>query len=172
MFLAAWKLEMHGARLMDARRYDEALKCYRQLTEKVKPTAYHWEMLARCYEWVGETEQAESAGRRALEADEGRFGALRLLARLSIAQGHYAQARDYVQKALVAERRPPAGQPRFLLAVGRLLDRTSRRRQTAGDTDAFTRDPEQDDEQWCGWARDFLNGYERAFGEQSHARPH
>ena len=172
MLMAAWKLEMRGARLMDARQYDEALKCYLRLTEKVKPTAYHWEMLARCYEWVGETERAESAARSALEADEGRFGSLRLLARLCIAQGHYAQARDYVQKALLAERRPPAGRPRFLLAVGRLLERTSGRRQTAVDTDAPTKHSEQDDEQWCGWARDFLNGYERAFGEQPHVRPH
>ena len=171
MFVAAWKLEVRGARLMDGRRFDEALECYRKLTEETKPRAYHWEKMAQCYEWVGETEQAETAARRALEADEGGFGALRLLARLSIAQGHYAQARDYVQKALSARCRPAAGQPRFLLAAARLVGGMFERGQDAIDADSATRDPEQDSADWCGWAREFLHGYERAFGEQSHARP-
>ncbi len=172
MFVAAWKLEVRGARLMDAGRYDEALKCYRKLMEERKPRAYHWEMIARCYEWVGETEQAENAARRALEADGSGFGALRLMARLSIAQGCYAQARDYVQKALSARCRPAAGQPRLLLAAARLLGGMFRPRQAGRDTHPVTKGPEQDDAQWCGWAREFLHEYERAFGEQSHASPH
>lgn len=171
MFLAAWKLEMCAVRRMGARKYEEALECYGKMMEKVKPSAHHWEMIAQCYEWLGETEKADRAARSALEGDEESFDALRLLARLGIAQGDYAQAREYVRKALVVQRGPLSGRPGFPLRLMRLLGRILGRRQVAEDTYTFSKGPEPDDEQWYGWAREFLSGYERAFGDKSHARP-
>ena len=171
MLVAAWKLEMCAVRRMGAGEYEEALECYRKMMEKVKPAVYHWEKIARCYEWVGESEKAEGAAHRALEADAESFDALRLLARLSIAQGHYAQAREYVHKALAAPRRSaprPAALRLRLLAV---VDKILKGRWAADDDVAFTAEPQGDDAQWTGWAREFLSGYERAFGVGPQASP-
>ncbi len=171
MFVAAWKLEMCAVRRMGAKRYEEALECYAQMMERVKPTAHQWAMIALCYEWVGETEKAEKAARCALDADESSFDALRLLARVSIAQGHYAQAREYVQQALAAQGRPAKGRPRLLYRLAGFLGRLLERRQADEVAQAETLGAEFEDEQWKQWARDFLSGYERAFGENAHISP-
>ncbi len=164
MFIAAWKLEMCAVQRMAARRYEEALECYGKMMERVKPTAHQWAMIARCHEWVGEAEKAEKAARCALDADPSSCDALRLLARVSIAQGHYAQAREYVQRALSAQARPASGRPGLMFRLARFLGRLLDRRLAEEAAQAAGMGPEIDDEQWNEWARDFLSGYERAFG--------
>ncbi len=170
MFVAAWKLEMCAAERMGAGKYEEALECYRKMMDRVELSAYHWERVARCYEWVGEGERAERAARCALDSDENSFDALRLLARLSIAQGHYAQAREYVRRALGVRRKSVAPRPTLLGRLLAAVDKVRKRGSAAEDGGAMTAGPEGDHEQWNAWAVEFLNGYERAFGAAPHAR--
>ena len=172
MFVVAWKLEMCAVQRMGARRYEEALECYREMMERVKPSAHHWEMMAQCYEWVGETEKAERAARCALEAEDDRFEALRLLARVSIAQGHYAQAREYVQKALRVKRRSPSARRSMLFRMARFFGEVLGKHRVGDNPPVALKGPERDDEQWDAWAREFLSGYEQVFGSKSNASGH
>ncbi len=171
MFGATWRLEICALRRMGARRYDEALGCYRRMMERVQPTAYHWEMMAQCYEWIGETENAERAARRALEAEENSIDALRLLARLSIAQGHYAQAHDYVRKALALRRKSDLYPTSFPSLVMRLLGRLPGQGSFVGETRMLRGRPSTGEDPWYQWAREFLVDYEQIFGRQSSVRP-
>ena len=171
MFVAAWKLEMCAVRRMEARRYEEALECYGKMMESVKPTGHQWAMIARCYEWVGESEKAETAARCALDADGSCLVSLRLLARVSIAQGDYAQAREYVQRALAAQGRSVTGRRGLMFRLARFLGRFLAQRQVDEAAQAMMLGLEFDDEQWKAWATDFLSGYERAFGTNAHMRP-
>ncbi len=170
MFGATWRLEICALRRMGAKRYDEALGCYRRMMKRVQPSAYHWEMMAQCYEWVGETENAERAARRALDRENKSTNALRLLARLSIAQGRYAEAHEYVRKALALPRKPGAYPASFPSLLMRLLGRLTVQGWHAGATRTPRSRPPTDDDSWFQWAREFLNAYDQLFGSEAGVR--
>ena len=165
--LSAWTLEMRAVRLIGAKRYDAAIECYRDIMARYGTNAHRWEMIAQCHEWAGEWEKAASAARRAVESQPGNFSALQLLVRVALSQREYAEARQLVQKALESYPEPIPKAPGLLLGVVRLLARIPKLRGGAKQAESFMRNPNRDVEEWYAWAREYLEWYEKEFGESS-----
>ena len=85
------------------RKLDEAVPCYRSLTELQPDSAVHWSNYASALTDAGKSEEAERAFRRAIELDSTNVDTHVQLGRLLVTRRDYLTARDILLDAFELE---------------------------------------------------------------------
>ncbi len=125
--------------------------------------AYHLFFLALCHENMGFDQEALDYGTRALAHDPCDLETLQLVTRIHRDRGEDQRAYLYVCRALVNPPKPFEENPRFVVAMWRVLSIIFPRLKTT-DPDKAIHSINKRQQDWQAWAEEWKEWYENRYG--------
>ena len=154
---------MKFARAMGRSDYPTAIRYLEEGMAAKGENAYHLFFLALCHENMGFDQEALDYGTRALAHDPCDLETLQLVTRIHRDRGEDQRAYLYVCRALENPPKPFEENPRFVVAMWRVLSIIYPRLKKV-DPDKAIHSINKRQQDWQAWAEEWKEWYENRYG--------
>lgn len=163
---------MKAARYYGSGNYDEAIKQCNKIIEVEGESAFSHCLIAACHELKEDYEKAITSARSALKYEENHFDSLVILSRIYANKNDHEKAREFVVRGLEAYPEPIPSPPKFFFFILKLLSYIPRFKRIYKRAEEDISNPNESNEKWFKWAKEYLAWYEGTKGGEASPTVH